>query len=727
MFVCAECGASQPMPGMCIADGSPLMPIGDDLLLGTTIGAYRVACLLGVGGMGRVYKGVHPTIGSRVAIKVLSRECSDRRDLVDRFFSEAKAVNLIRHESIVNVLDLATLPDGRPYIVMEYLDGSPLAGIIEHAQRSGMPIPLGGLARLVAEVLDALGAAHAKGIVHRDLKPDNIYVTPAGRAKVLDFGIAKLQPELGGSATHTGSLLGTPHYMSPEQAAGRPVDARADLYAIGVILFECATLQKPFIADSLFDLLRKHVEAPPPSPRALRRDMPEALEHIIYTALAKRPEQRFASAPAMSMALQHATMSLPSEQWAPIQPASSSRTPPSGGWHPTPPASWASNRPRVAVAPTQTAGQVTRGPQRGSKKGLWIALGALLLVGGGITAAVIAGGGNDDTQVVAQGSGSAPGSATSGSDSWATPGSGVTQPVTPPVAEHETPPAPSDDEEDDGDLDAASTEAMDQAFGEAFNNLDPAARAMFPPELDAALKKYGKWSKIPKAERTKLLAKIAGMTSTLTKSGRDINRALAGDAPGSTAPTPPTTPKTTAPPAAGLDAKGWVVSRRFNPSGYNKKNLSVEKYLPMAIAEAKKLVPDAVLFRIDADGVFPDGHADITLAEHGSLDFRFISPKRAKGDPKLPLGAKQDFKCMFRIMFDDDGGWSAPIDGWECKEPLIGSPKCTTAQVWKKAIAKGAPANAIAELGYRGWDSKPKWYFDIEGTKFSEVFEDDCH
>src|SRR6185503_12271524 len=192
MFVCAECGASQPIQGHCIADGSPLYPIGEDLLLGQTIGAYRIARLLGVGGMGRVYKGVHPQIGSRVAIKVLSRECSDRRDLVDRFFSEAKAVNLIRHESIVNVLDLATLPDGRPYIVMEYLDGAPLASIIDQAQRSGAPLPLGGLARLIAEVLDALGAAHGKGIVHRDLKPDNIYVTPAGRPKVLDFGIAKL-------------------------------------------------------------------------------------------------------------------------------------------------------------------------------------------------------------------------------------------------------------------------------------------------------------------------------------------------------------------------------------------------------------------------------------------------------------------------------------------------------------------------------------------------------
>src|SRR5437868_10808858 len=125
MFVCAECGASQPVDGRCPVDGAALAPAGDDALLGQTIGAYRIARLLGVGGMGLVYKGVQPQIGSRVAIKVLSRECTDRRDLVDRFFSEARAVNLTRHEAIVNVLDLASLPDGRPYIIMEYLDGAP--------------------------------------------------------------------------------------------------------------------------------------------------------------------------------------------------------------------------------------------------------------------------------------------------------------------------------------------------------------------------------------------------------------------------------------------------------------------------------------------------------------------------------------------------------------------------------------------------------------------------
>ncbi len=386
-----------PVAGFCHTDGTQLAAIGEDLLLGTTIGAYRVARLLGIGGMGRVYKGVHPTIGSRVAIKVLSRECSDRRDLVERFFAEAKAVNLIRHESIVDVLDLAHLPDGRPYLVMEFLDGSSLSAIIEQAKRGGMPLPIGGVARLAAEVLDALGAAHAKGIVHRDLKPDNVYVTPSGRPKVLDFGIAKLTDTTTGSSTRTGSLLGTPHYMAPEQAAGRPVDHRADLYAIGVILFECFTGRKPFNAEALFDLLRMHVEAPPPSPRQLRPDLPPELEHVIMVALAKQPDQRFANAQAMSMALQQATSQLSPDQWAPLSVTRVPTTIP-GAWSPTPPASWggrATNQSGPGHVPTVSAGQVTAHPsptpaRSSSRKGLWIAVIAVLLGGGGVTAAVVA-------------------------------------------------------------------------------------------------------------------------------------------------------------------------------------------------------------------------------------------------------------------------------------------------------------------------------------------------
>ena len=404
MFVCAECGWAQPVGGRC-NDGTELQPIGDDLLLGTTIGVYRVARLLGIGGMGRVYKAVHPQIGSRVAIKVLSRECSDRRDLVDRFFSEAKAVNLIRHENIVNVLDLAMLPDGRPVIIMEYLDGASLSAIIADAEGRGGRLPLGGIARLTVEVLDALGAAHAKGIVHRDLKPDNVFVTPGGRCKVLDFGIAKLRPEdgVGGAATVTGSLLGTPHYMSPEQATGRPVDHRADLYAMGVMLYECATLQKPFVADSLFDLLRKHIEEPVRPPSQLRPDISAALDSVVGAALGKLPDDRFASAAPMSQALQNATASLAPDQWTPIVPGAAAAAPPGPNWAGTPPR-WAGARAPVpsppGQAPTVASGRRPTVATGKSHKG-WFVLGALAIVvaGGVATVALVTRGGAEPTPV----------------------------------------------------------------------------------------------------------------------------------------------------------------------------------------------------------------------------------------------------------------------------------------------------------------------------------------
>ena len=172
------------------------------------------------------------------------------------------------------------------------------------------------------------------------------------------------------------------------------------------------------------------------------------------------------------------------------------------------------------------------------------------------------------------------------------------------------------------------------------------------------------------------------------------------------------------------------MSRDFaGPPGYDPKHADPVKALPWAIAEAKKLVPDAVLFRIDANGVYPDGHADLTLVEHGSLDFRFISPSHAKRDPTKPIGAKREERCMFRVELTPNGAWSAPINGWECNEKLIGPPKCSFAQVWKKALALKAPANAIAELGYRpNFDGVATWYIDIDDpdAKFSEMFGDDC-
>ncbi len=312
-FVCIECGRSFAAAGYCTEDGGRLSDNAFFPLAGQMLGSYRIARLLGQGGMGEVYLGVQPEIGSRVAIKLLTADAARAPSIVERFFAEARAVNVIRHEGIVSILDLARLPDGRPYIVMEYLDGAPLSKVFEEHR----PVPLGALVQMLVWVLGALGAAHALGITHRDLKPDNIFVTSLGRLKLLDFGIAKLKPDQGGvsDATRTGALLGTPFYMSPEQARGMPVDHRSDLYSLGVILFEGLTGQRPFQADSLFELLRQQIEAPPQPPRTLRADVPAALETVVLRALEKDPAGRFQSAEEMANALQQLTPFLPRESF----------------------------------------------------------------------------------------------------------------------------------------------------------------------------------------------------------------------------------------------------------------------------------------------------------------------------------------------------------------------------------------------------------------------------
>ena len=757
MYVCAECGLSQPSGGPCPVDGTLLAPVGDDVLLGTTIGAYRVSRLLGIGGMGRVYKGVHPVIGSRVAIKVLSRECSDRRDLVERFFSEARAINLIRHESIVNVLDLATLADGRPYIIMEYLDGAPLAALVDHAVQHRAPLPLGGLARLISEVLEALAAAHAKGVIHRDLKPDNVFVAPSGRTKVLDFGIAKLS-DVGNTATRTGSLLGTPHYMSPEQAAGRVVDHRTDLYAIGVILFECATGQKPFHADALFDLLRLHIEVPPPSPRVFRPDMPHEFEQVILTALAKPLDQRFASATAMNFALQHAAALLPPDQWRTLTPPIPA--PPAGRSAASSGATPGSQQP-IGNASTVSAGQV--GPSAWtSARRRWVAAAAVTVVGGGIAAATMLGrGGGGARRHGATVSAVAPPSGTA-EDPWAAagesrtatgssaagePGSSAVRGSRGAAVARRDPPegAGSDSEapagdgnDDDADEDTPPVPPVPGKSADPFAQLDLAIQAL-PAAQQKRFATYRGLAKLPAAERTKRLRQLVerGLADLDLPDPAAITRAALASVTKSAAPTPEA-PLPPPPPAAPpVPATAWITNHRIEPPhGYDPARVDVAAFIPWAIAQARKAIPDAQLIRIDASGVGPDGRADLHLATlastHGDIDLRFISPSRGKRDPRQPLGAaRHDFKCEFRIMAEPDGVMVMPIDFADCsKERVVPAPRCSSSSVWKKAIAHKAPSsNAVANLGYRANGARPVWYFDIgfgRDVAFSNVFGDDC-
>jgi len=290
-----------------------------DPLIGEHLGRYEIERALGEGGMGKVYAAVNPEIGARVAIKVLHANSARDPSIVDRFFAEARAVNLIRHENIVNIIDLATLPDGRPFIVMELLDGAPLTKLITPDAR----LPLAGIARVLLDILAALDAAHATGIVHRDLKPDNIFVTPEGNGKVLDFGIAKLRPEHGATATREGLVFGTPLYMSPEQVTDSELDARSDLYSLGCVLYEATTGVSPFDVGSTFEILTAHVEHTPPAPKTKRPDMPAALDAVIVRAMAKDPAQRYPSAVEMASALAAAVKDLPNE---PPGPPCSRRT-----------------------------------------------------------------------------------------------------------------------------------------------------------------------------------------------------------------------------------------------------------------------------------------------------------------------------------------------------------------------------------------------------------------
>lgn len=271
-----------------------------DPLVGVRCGSFRLVRRLGRGGMGAVYLGEHVSIGSRVAVKVLHAHLTMYPELVQRFHAEARAVNLIGHENIVSIFDMDATPP-RPYLIMEFLDGAPLSAWV------GTPLAAGAVVSVLSQVCDALHAAHARGIVHRDLKPDNIFLVRRKRnapfVKVLDFGIAKLA-DAHMPQTHAGIIVGTPEYMAPEQSLGRGVDGRADLYALGVIAYQLLTGRLPFNDEGLAAQLVAHQLRPPPPPSSVYPAVSAALEHVILRALAKKPEDRYASIAAFRNALQ---------------------------------------------------------------------------------------------------------------------------------------------------------------------------------------------------------------------------------------------------------------------------------------------------------------------------------------------------------------------------------------------------------------------------------------
>lgn len=268
-----------------------------DPRLGEVIdGRYQITARIGEGGMGVVYRARHVILGKSVAVKILRADVSSNEQIVGRFQQEAQSASAIGNEHIVDISDFGFLADGSAYFTMELLDGRSLSKVLAQER----PLDPYRAAHITFQLTKALGAAHGQGIVHRDMKPDNvILIEKEGNpdfVKVLDFGIAKVA---GASSklTQAGEVFGTPHYMSPEQCAGKPVDHRTDVYALGIILYEMVSGRVPFDADDLMGILTKQIYEPPTPPRELSppTELPELLEAIIMKALAKVPEQRFAS------------------------------------------------------------------------------------------------------------------------------------------------------------------------------------------------------------------------------------------------------------------------------------------------------------------------------------------------------------------------------------------------------------------------------------------------
>jgi len=258
--------------------------------------------------MGSVWEGVHTTLGTRVAVKFIESAHVNSPEARQRFENEARAAATLKSKHVVEVYDHGVMEDGRPFIVMEFLEGEPLDKRLDRVGR----LPPKDTARIISQVCRALAKAHAARIVHRDLKPENVFLVwddedGADIAKVVDFGIAKFTDAAttgSSSATRTGSVLGTPYYMSPEQARGlRSVDARSDLWSLGVIAYRCIVGSLPFEGEAIGDLLVKLCTAPIPVPSQVAPDVPPGFDAWLHKALSREPAERFQSAAELAQSL----------------------------------------------------------------------------------------------------------------------------------------------------------------------------------------------------------------------------------------------------------------------------------------------------------------------------------------------------------------------------------------------------------------------------------------
>ncbi|MFJ6465281.1 protein kinase [Streptomyces sp. NPDC091387] len=265
-------------------------------------GRYQLRDLLGEGGMASVYLAYDSALDRQVAIKTLHTELGREQSFRERFRREAQAVAKLQHTNIVSVFDTGEDELGgalMPYIVMEYVEGQPLGSVLQSDIRAHGAMPADKALKVTADVLAALDTSHEMGLVHRDIKPGNVMVTKRGIVKVMDFGIARAMQSGVTSMTQTGMVVGTPQYLSPEQALGRGVDARSDLYSVGIMLFQLLTGRIPFDADSPLAIAYAHVQEEPVAPSSINRSITPAMDALVARALKKNPNERFPSAAAM--------------------------------------------------------------------------------------------------------------------------------------------------------------------------------------------------------------------------------------------------------------------------------------------------------------------------------------------------------------------------------------------------------------------------------------------
>ncbi|MBX9396459.1 protein kinase [Streptomyces sp. TRM72054] len=412
-------------------------------------GRYQLRDLLGQGGMASVHLAYDAVLDRQVAIKTLHTELGREQAFRERFRREAQAVAKLTHTNIVSVFDTGEDSlDGMttPYIVMEYVEGRPLGSVLDEDLRQYGAMPADKALKVTADVLAALEISHEMGLVHRDIKPGNVMVTKRGVVKVMDFGIARAMQSGVTSMTQTGMVVGTPQYLSPEQALGRGVDARSDLYSVGIMLFQLVTGRLPFDADSPLAIAYAHVQEEPPVPSSINRSLPPAVDALIARALKKNPNERFPTAESMrdeclrvAASFQAAPPSIvpgartqsgagvgsavfpPVDQATPAPPQSNVQTPyqphptpnpygtptppspsygyPQQGGYPTPHAAYGP-QPTPNTPPSYNLTPHTPPPASGGKSNKPVIIGAIVValvaVGGLVTALALNGGGSEN-------------------------------------------------------------------------------------------------------------------------------------------------------------------------------------------------------------------------------------------------------------------------------------------------------------------------------------------